>query len=283
MTGFQKRSFLDHPHIAFSYRLQPDAREGVRPHRHLPSGTFELVFDLGDRAAHGTDAVTTRPTAFLGGLFGRSFRVAYGNKADVLGVVLKPGAMRRYFDLPSGDLSGTVVPLEDLIGLRAESWKDQLKEAPSTVEKFATIECLLGALPVQGSYRPDPAMRLAEQLMKERQGRIRVHLLAQEVNMSERNFRRRFQEVIGRSPKEHALQVRVSALVADTLRCTSLADQAALAFKHGYYDGCHVHRDAVKVLGASIGRFTAEVLEQQVSVFIGSEPIRQEATAVSVC
>ena len=80
--------------------------------------------------------------------------------------------------------------------------------------------------------------------------------LARHMQVSERQLQRRFQDVLGLTPKRYAQQIRLAETIAlaDAARTPAWAD---LAVANGYCDQSHLIRDCQKLTGVSPARLHA--------------------------
>lgn len=209
--------------MPFDHRVVPD---GMISLAYIRSRYFEAVSYVGPR----TEAFNppTRP----------------GD--SVWGIRFQPGAVRGLFGvLPAvlrdqhGD-ARTVFP--DFAG----TLFDRLKTV-SGPEAAAGLfdEMLLKAVKEKG-FRPDP---LTPAIWRVGETDQTVSAIAAAAGLSERQFRRRFIELVGLTPKEFARirRLRRSAIkmVEDSL------GWAAIAAESGYADQAHLSRDYTRMMGVT--------------------------------
>ena len=118
-----------------------------RRERILPTGTLELIFDLGRRAGAG---------AFVSGARSTSF-VIETDGADVgHGRELRAGVRFPFLAAPAGEFQDALVPLEAVWGPQAVEIRERLAEAPTAAQKFRILEAALLDRATHGS-EPHPA------------------------------------------------------------------------------------------------------------------------------
>ncbi|MFE6773720.1 helix-turn-helix domain-containing protein [Streptomyces fimicarius] len=147
----------------------------------------------------------------------------------------------------SADLSGTVVPLEDVWGRDAERTEDRLRAAGTWDERFAIAADALGRrLDVRRS--PDPEVAAAWKLILTGRGRVGVDSLANEVGWSRKRLWSRFRSQIGLAPKHASRLVRFDHAAHLLAAGHPAARAAALS---GHADQAHLHREVKAFTGVT--------------------------------
>lgn len=147
----------------------------------------------------------------------------------------------------SADLSGTVVPLEDVWGRDAERTEDRLRAAGTWDERFAIAADALGRrLDVRRS--PDPEVAAAWELILTGRGRVGVDSLANEVGWSRKRLWSRFRSQIGLAPKHASRLVRFDHAAHLLAAGHPAARAAALS---GHADQAHLHREVKAFTGVT--------------------------------
>lgn len=275
MLDFQSRCIPElADQVAFVYRMRLDGTEGHdRHHTHLPNGTFEVILDLQGRAVHYGMGEAPRPQAFLGGMFNKLFHLRFSGPCDVVGAVLRPGAVHRFFDLPPDDLQCTLTPLQDLwTGTPMDAIRAILegKEHSDPMEELGRI---LRRAPRPVTYTPDPLMRAMAERTRRSGGSDRIEALAAKAHMSTRHFRRRFKAAIGMPAKEYGRLMRMNHFVrlwAHGDARMSLVEQAEQC---GYYDGSHLRKDLSRYLGQEITDLDRTLNASYEEFFMASSPL----------
>lgn len=162
---------------------------------------------------------------------------------------LRRGASLAVLGVTAGELSGKIVPLEDLWGATdAKRLCEQLAEATDDDARAAAFE---GA--IDGRRKPGMEASSASALALEaakRLPRARVAAVAAALRVSERHLRRCFLETLGTSPKAYArlLRFHEALRVAQALPPMGWAEIAAMT---GYYDQAHLIADFRALADAS--------------------------------
>jgi AraC-like DNA-binding protein len=112
---------------------------------------------------------------------------------------LTPDGVQAILGLPMRDLAGTIVPLADVLGSRAEELVDRLEATSGWASRFALLDGLFTAW--RQERRPDTAAALGWRRLQKAGGRIKISELAAELGVGRRRLETGFAREIGQSPK----------------------------------------------------------------------------------
>lgn len=154
---------------------------------------------------------------------------------------LQLGASAAVLGVPASELTGQLVPLEDLWGAAAtERLRAQLESASSNVER---MQALSGAIAERAATRAEPggSRRLAHAAALQLESRT-VAEVARELGVSERHLRRVFHQTVGLSPKAFARLKRFGRAI-DLAHAEAEPGWGGIAAAAGYYDQAHLISD----------------------------------------
>jgi AraC-like DNA-binding protein len=200
-------------------------------------GDDTLVVTEASGGAHGGGVVV--------GLVPDGVRV-HGQDIEALQMRLSPVLAHGVLGA-SGELSGTIVALEDLWGRDATRIQERLRAASSWDERFAIAEAAL-ARRLEAGRAVDPEVGFVWGQMEASQGQVRVDELAAEVGWSRQRLWSRFGSQIGLTPKRAAQLVRFDHAAH---RLAAGERGARVAAEGGYADQSHLHRDVVAFAGVT--------------------------------
>ena len=203
-----------------------------------------LFVDLSDREAVVYDAHgRSRRGSVVAGLLPGDFRAA-GRRVECLQIRLEPVVAAGVLGAPA-ELSGTVVPLEDVWGRDAARAEGRLRAAASWDERFTIARDILGRR-LEARPPVDPEVAHAWRRTLARRGRVRVDGLADEVGWSRKRLWSRFRSQLGITPKRAAQLVRFDH-AAHLLAAGHCA--AGVAVESGYVDQSHLTREVKAFAG----------------------------------
>jgi AraC-like DNA-binding protein len=197
------------------------------------------------------------PQAWIAGLDDRPEVVATGGRHTEVDLKLTPVGAHMLCEMPMQELSGRIVPLEEVFGPRAATLAERLRERRDWDARFDLVERLLLER-IDTAARPDPFVVEAVARLESSEGRLRIGRLASDLNVSRRHLTTRFRAQIGLPPKTFARLLRFESVrrqMGD--RPQSWADLAA---RCGYADQSHLNREFRELGGTTPAGFLARVL-----------------------
>jgi AraC-like DNA-binding protein len=192
------------------------------------------------------------PSAALVGPRVRSTWLRFHDGIDQLNVSFFPGVAGAFVSLPMSEVVGRVASPDDV-------WPRDFREAvaelqPLPVEERVSRLSDLLLSQLEPAREPGPQIREAIRLIDARRGRVRVHSLAEEVNLSVSQLERGFKRHVGVGPKLLARQTRTSALAAEAMSAPT-PDWAWLACQYGFSDQSHLTHEFRELMGFTPAAF----------------------------
>lgn len=227
-------------------------QRGVPPTRHrgLPSPWLTLIITLHEPlsiAAHPDRGASPGdyPT-LLGGLHLTPALIDMPGRQSGIQVAISPLGARVLLGLPAGELAGTDVHADEVLGADIREVHDKVREASGWSARFAAVDdWLLRRTARHDDPRTAPAAPVAGawQRLLSAGGRLRVDRLAAETAVSERHLRNRFRAEIGLTPKAAARVIRFDLARRRLAGRPGAPDLASLAADCGYADQSHLDRE----------------------------------------
>jgi AraC-like DNA-binding protein len=198
------------------------------------------------------------PDALVHGLVTRVFTVDLPVAGRVTGVAFHPGGLAALLDRDVRELSGRVVPAEEVLGQGiAEVARSVLAEPGEDVRRRAVLSHLADRLaPQLHRVADDPSYRTVRQAVELMRAREHLTLapVAERVHVSVRTLQRLFGRYVGASPlwvlRRYRLQDAASAIDAGEGE-----DLAGLATSLGFADQAHFSRAFAQVVGVPPSRY----------------------------
>ena len=231
------------PCVARYWQLESDGRLLGSPGRWaLPDGGSEWIFVLADPLVRASRAY--QAGAYAAGIALAAYLSESAGRVLTFGVVFRPGGAAAVSRLPANQLTGLVVPLQDVWGPGAASTADRLAQSPGFRARVQLIERdLLARLRPTDTEVADAIGRLAAS-----PGMTVGNLAADAA--SARRLERKFLAQVGIGPKRLSRMFRLqhATRLWEAGRVKGWADLAAAA---GYSDQSHMVREYRELAGTS--------------------------------
>ncbi|QHS63473.1 helix-turn-helix domain-containing protein [Chitinophaga agri] len=229
-------------------------------HRRLPDGTLDLVFNLGKGVSLSRDEVQFHhmPAVSLTGLYpDRSF-ICYADKVHLVGIVFQPGTAHLFIKDSLEHIKASTVDAADIFGKDIYLLLEQLTGLSSEADKHYFLEKLLMKYVAQRSheYHLDNILHAVKDIHMA-EGNLDISVLHHTHLMSERNFRRKFVDFVGMSPKQYAGIIRIKAF--SKRYKSSHLNYNNILYDLGYNDQAHFNKDFMKIVGSSPGLYFNEM------------------------
>lgn len=233
----------------------------------FPEGHFELILqsdrDILFQSSH-TKGWAVRPQQFIGGLHQSAFILKPTNQQTrLLSIQFKPVCSRYFIPDPLYLFKNQVVDLREVF---STSTLDQLKQIDLSVsvEQFLPkLEAFLLSVFQKRNYSP---IETSVALLHQNGGFTRIEQLAEQACLSAAQFRKRFREEVGLSPKEYSKVVRINTVIRRLNNNPEPVRFTDLAYQSGYFDQSHFIKDFQSVMGTTprqflFGKLTDPALE----------------------
>ena len=214
------------PWVQCTWRRSGD---GGPPVRVVPDGCIDIVWTEGA----GTQVVGPNTRAFL---------VPLAARTRVAGVRLRPGAAPALLGVDAAALRDGQAPIDAV-------WGDAGSLLAETLETSGDPErALLSALAARAPRAPAPDPLVAAAIARLDAPAVAVGALADELCVSERQLRRRFEHAVGYGPRRLARVLRLARALDAARGGEALARVAADA---GYADQAHFANDCRSLAGVA--------------------------------
>ncbi|MCD9880046.1 AraC family transcriptional regulator [Streptomyces guryensis] len=180
----------------------------------------------------------------LGGLHLTPALIDVPGRQSGIQVAVSPLGARVLLGLPAGELAGTDVHADDVLGAGIREVHDKVREAPDWAARFAVVDdWLLHRMSRNDGAETITPVAGAWQRLLSAGGRLRVDKLAADTGFSERHLRNRFRAEIGLTPKAAARVIRFDLVRRRLAAGPGLPGLAGLAADCGYADQSHLDRE----------------------------------------
>lgn len=237
------------PYIDKYWEFKGNPPKGTRIHI-LPDGCTDFIFTLGEATRPEGGAWVMQPyrSYFVGPMTKYTSLVTHTDAVHMLGIRFRPCGVLRFAQLPLHELADLRVSTDGLHTLFDDSLCHALRRKPGMPERIELIEQLLIR---HLGCRPDvEAGRIcyAVNRINGTKGMIPIARLADEVNLCQRHFERKFKSGTGFSPKAYSRIIQFRHAV-DLLRGATFDNLLSVAVQAGYYDVSHLSKEVRRMSG----------------------------------
>lgn len=234
------------PYIDFFWMLRNASPTVDSSNLVFPDGGIDIVVNWNVSKS----SIATPAPPSISGIASHARRGPLQSVAAVVGARLRPGAAFALLSISAPDLKDTLAPVDEVMRRAQRGAFESVTDARSPKECLEQLQrVLMARLSAAGSV--DPIVVKSLQAMEASRGSIRMADL-EEMGISIRTLRRRFDRFVGVSPKQFCRVLRLSH-AADLARdrARSHMNWTDLALVAGYYDQSHLIREFVELAGTT--------------------------------
>jgi len=216
----------------------------------LPSGTFEMVFNLQEDELRIYSAAEPQycrrfAGALVSGPYSGSFMSDAAEERAILGVHFRPGGAVAVLGMPICEFRNLHVDLRTIWGPAATTLRERLCASTEPSERFRLLELALMKR-LRENSSGHGAVRVALDVLMRTHGQAKTRDIARAVELSQRRLIDLFSAEVGMTPKLFGRIRRFQHAIAQS-RNTS--NWAQVAIECGYFDQSHLIRDFVAFTG----------------------------------
>ncbi len=242
------------PHLSqlvdFFWVLEADVQNGQHyTHRSVAMDASGIIFHY---KGHFSEVHNLFPASHILAQ-SESCRLFTTNQSfGIFGVQFNPLVNTYLFRVSSDELSNSLCDLKSLLGNTGRSLEDEVISAPNTQRRVEIVSRFLKKKFCDMDLKNERIFHAVDHIRNGGYGDS-VADMASHVNLSVRQFERRFKQAAGFSPKLFAKIVRFQKAYHQI----GVADESImnLSFDTGYYDHSHLHRDFMRFAGYNPGCF----------------------------
>ena len=172
----------------------------------------------------------------------------------MVGVAFFPTALSHLLRMPLSELTDRRVDLEVLLGQEAVELRQKICEAGGMQQRVQLLENFLLKRLHKFDYQPNVLDKVVDHII-EHSGMVSVSQLADQAALSNKQFRCRFYEKTGLSPKLYCRIKRFNMVIGNTY--SKLPNWSDAVYNLGYYDQSHLIREIRKFSGKKPSEFSS--------------------------
>ncbi|MDR5590294.1 helix-turn-helix transcriptional regulator [Christiangramia sp. SM2212] len=219
---------------------------------------FPLIVWAEDIPEIITDSFKRLPESKLniaGQIYNSNISVAFNDQfLDAIGVILSPAAPYYLFHQSAQIFLNRWTGLDKVSPIKADKLISNTENAEITRDKLERIYDYLIQLE-KNRLEPIPWLDRSLRRILESQGVIEIREIIEKEEISERHFRRKFQEIIGMPPKYYCKVIQITSVFQLLQQKETSENLTQVALDCGYFDQSHFIKDFKKYIGLSPNNF----------------------------
>lgn len=219
-----------------------------------PNGLGGIVFNYGDPylALNEGGKWERVPYCFVAGQFTKNYSLNLSGRVGMVGVVFWPAGISHLIGMPMSAFTNQRFDLNLVLGKEAAQLEHQIQESSTLHQRIAVLEQFLQQKLCRKSSKLDVVDNALSTIVNCK-GLISITQLADDLCISPRQFRRRFTEKVGVSPKLFSRIKRFNYI--SYLSSATRTHWADMVQEGGYYDQAHFIRDFCDFSGKSPSQY----------------------------
>lgn len=232
----------------------------------LPDGCVDFIFQSGESVLQHLIAGQTvrQPSAFVIGPQKAPLLLTAVGKTRTLGVRFYAYGAYPFLRSSLKEFTNRTVDMKSLYGNLASELVEQANSLPPLAAFRGLESFLISRLSV--NHIDDKHIRGAIRFLFQQKGAVDIAGLAGYVNLSTRTLERKFEEVVGYSPKAFARVARFDH-IKDEMMFNPALSLTDLAYRYGYFDQAHFIQDFKQFAGKTPSMFVESVIDREIAFY----------------
>jgi AraC-like DNA-binding protein len=226
--------------------------------RILPDGCVELIFNLAEafKRHHSNRELEIQPQTLVAGQMRRYAMIAPTGRVKLFGVRFHPGGAYPFFQFPLSELTDQIIGFDGVWNRAGKELADRIQSARSVRERIGIIETTLLAR-LEQCHSADRLVDAVVKTIIAREGLVSVDRLRRNLGVSERQLERKFQKMVGITPKFLCRTLRFQKIFK-AVAGNQAVNWGFIASECGYYDQAHFIRDFKEFSGQNPSAYFSE-------------------------
>lgn len=232
--------------IDFDFTMNTDVAAQIKAYRPRIEHCLQFTpFDC-EKVNYTTEKSSSHSVALFGQQTALSHRTV-GKRFLNFQIVFQPGILCALLRLPMEELSNVYIDAELFFGKHLHSVNEQLAQCTNYQEMIDIVELFLTVQIRIHSVEPHPINRIAQYLLNNT-GSLKIEWLANQANLSYRQFDRAFKTNTGITPKDFRKLIQLDYAYLQKNRFPD-KDWLSIALDSGFYDYQHLSRNYKQFIG----------------------------------
>jgi len=183
-----------------------------------PEGIFDLVFQNSPSVWQSNDhgeSWDLRDEAFIAGLHQRDYQLQFEPESEMVAIRFTPGSFKYFTGEKQHQFTDQRISISDVWGSRGLRLHEKVRAVP---DQSGQLKVIGQFLQEQFDRAQQSVIDQAVKAVLDSKGMINLQQLEQMSCLSAAQFRKRFREEVGLSPKKYAKVIRIKALLQELIQ-----------------------------------------------------------------
>ena len=237
--------------------------------RVVPTGHLFIIFELDGFTRHTYDNESLVPNAdftqaWISGIHQNYLSISAHEDSEMLVIQFKAFGARPFLHLNMDSIADRVVAAADILDGELLELRSDLKSAPTSADKFSTVEAWLERRFEPDLAAPEPVIDVITLLQKQPASKLKTVLDA--YNGSQKHLIAQFRKHVGITPKQYQRVLRFNDVFV-AMQSDQFLSWADIAQMCGYSDQSHFIREFRNFSGFSPESFLNQAFDDDASNF----------------
>jgi AraC-like DNA-binding protein len=220
----------------------------------LADGCPGLIFQPLEQGSFYDDEGKRLAEVFLYGQTVTRTAIYLVGKFRVIGVCFFPDGLKTVFGMNATELTDNCIDIDLMCRTREEQLSEKLLAVPNTKERIDVMCDFLWKGILKYKAKGDLVTREAITAIIQSGGQVSLPMLQKKFNLSERTFERRFNQIVGITPKLYSRVCKFQASL-NQLKTNQYSRLSDIAFDNGFTDQSHFIRTFREFTGVTPEQF----------------------------
>lgn len=229
-------------------------------HRMFSDGNTGMVFNFSDLLLHqeaGSKKTTMLPQSFVYGQLDAYQNIIAKGKLGLIIAVFHPYGSSAFLKLPATELKNEIVDSGCFFGNKTDLLLEKIQERRDIYSRIKAVENFLIVNRKTQHYAGTIATE-AVRLIHLHHGNLPISSLLSNLQISERQLQRTFEEHIGISPKRYSGLTRIQFFLKLLRNRPLETSLTSLGYDSGFYDQAHLIRELKNISGITPKQYISQ-------------------------
>ena len=229
-------------------------------HRMFSDGNTGMVFNFSEPLLHqeaGSEKTAVLPQSFVYGQLDAYQNIIAKGKLGLVIAVFHPYGSSAFLKLPATELKNQIIDATCFFSKTTELLLEKIQDQYNLYSRIKAVENFLIANRKTQDY-PGTLATEAVKLIHLHHGNLPINSLLSNLQISERQLQRTFEEQVGISPKRYSGLTRIQFFLKLLRNRPLETSLTSLGYDSGFYDQAHLIRELKNISGITPKQYISQ-------------------------